>query len=218
MKQLGLAQSIYAQDYDETFPKGYHRLPDGSDYPWYLELAPYTRNVAIFRCPSDRNPMRIGPALSPATRKQIVDFSVSIISNYDIMTPQECYPVRMPELEAPAELISLVDMRDIGAFPGWTGYWGVHPFKISSPLSLYGRQLLSGAEVMSAVEAAEAGKTPPGEGAKFGPRVATRRHTGGENYIFADGHAHWMLFRRTLNPATGGTEGSMWMQPLLRTY
>ena len=41
---------------------------------------------------------------------------------------------------------------------------------------------------------------------------------GGENYIFADGHAHWMMFRRTLNPTTGGTEGSMWMQPLLHQY
>src|SRR5947209_18254465 len=92
MKQLGLAQSMYAQDYDETFAKGYHRLPDGSDYPWYLELAPYARNVSIFRCPSDRKPMMIGQALSAAVRKQMVDFSVSIISNYDIMTPQECYP------------------------------------------------------------------------------------------------------------------------------
>src|SRR6266699_383275 len=96
MKQLGLAQSMYTQDYDETFPKGYHRLPDGTDYPWYLEV--------------------------------------------------------------PAELISLVDMRDIGAWPGWTGYWGVHPFKITSPKGLYGRQLLSGDQVMSALEAAEAGK------------------------------------------------------------
>src|SRR5438876_12224926 len=105
MKQLGTAQMMYTQDYDETFPKGYHRLPDGTDYPWYLEVAPYTRNVSIFRCPSDRKPMMIGQALSAAVRKQMVDFSVSIISNYDIMTPEECYPVRLTELEAPAELI-----------------------------------------------------------------------------------------------------------------
>ena len=114
LKQLGLAQSMYTQDYDETFPKGYHRVPDGSDYPWYLAVAPYTRNVSTFRCPSDRNPMKIAQFLSTSLRKQITDF--------------------------------------------------------------------------------------------------------GENYIFADGHAHWMQFRRTLNPQTGGTEGSMWMQHLLRTY
>jgi prepilin-type processing-associated H-X9-DG protein len=48
-----------------------------------------------------------------------------------------------------------------------------------------------------------------------------RRHSapgGITHYSFADGHAHWMTFRRTLNPATGGTDGSMWMQPLLRDY
>src|SRR5882724_7377777 len=54
MKQMGMAQSMYTQDYDETFPKGFQRVPDGSDYPWYLEVAPYTRSTAIFRCPSDR--------------------------------------------------------------------------------------------------------------------------------------------------------------------
>src|SRR5229473_8398412 len=113
MKQLGLAQSMYTQDYDETLPKGYHRMPDGSDYPWYLEVAPYTRNVSIFRCPSDRHPMLIDQFLSPSLRKQTPDFGVSIISNYDIMTPEECYPMRLADLEAPAELISLVDMRDI---------------------------------------------------------------------------------------------------------
>src|SRR5437764_15272622 len=60
MKQLGTAQMMYTQDYDETFPKAYHALPDGSDWGWYLAIQPYTKNVNIFRCPSDRNPMMIG--------------------------------------------------------------------------------------------------------------------------------------------------------------
>jgi hypothetical protein len=33
--------------------------------------------------------------------------------------------------------------------------------------------------------------------------------------MFADGHAKWMRFRQTLNPE-GGTEGSMWVQVLMR--
>jgi prepilin-type processing-associated H-X9-DG protein len=75
--------------------------------------------------------------------------------------------------------------------------------------------LLSGDQVRSALEQCENGKTPTGEGAKFGPRVATRRHSGGENYIFADGHVHWMHFQQTLN-AEDGTDGSMWVQHLMR--
>jgi prepilin-type N-terminal cleavage/methylation domain-containing protein/prepilin-type processing-associated H-X9-DG protein len=218
MKQLGTAQTMYTQDYDETFPKAYHSLPDGSDYPWYLQVAPYTRNTAIFRCPSDRNPMMMHPFWSRTLRTQIADFGVSIICNYDVMPPTDLQSVRLPELEAPAQLISLVDMRDIGAWRGWTGYWGVMPFKMESPRGRYGRELLTREWVMGPLEAAEAGKTPSGPGAKFAPRVGIGRHNGGENYIFADGHARWMTFQQTLNPTTGGTEGSMWMQHLLREY
>jgi prepilin-type N-terminal cleavage/methylation domain-containing protein/prepilin-type processing-associated H-X9-DG protein len=219
MKQLGTAQSMYAQDYDETMPKAYHALPDGSDYPWYLQVQPYVRNTAIFRCPSDRNPMMIWQFLTPGMRKQVgPDFGVSIICNYDVMPPTDLQSVRLSQIEAPAQLISLVDMRDIGAWPGWTGYWGVMPFQMTERKGLYGRQLLSAEQVNSALEAAEAGKVPRGEGAKFAPRIGTRRHTGGENYIFADGHARWMMFRKTLNPETGGTEGSKWMQHLLSQY
>jgi prepilin-type processing-associated H-X9-DG protein len=209
---------MYAQDYDETMPKAYHQMPDGTNYPWYLQVAPYTKNTAIFRCPSDRNPMLVSTYMSAAMRKQITDFSVSIICNYDVMPPTDLQSVSLSQIEAPAQLISLVDMRDIGAWPGWTGYWGVMPFQMTERKGLYGRQLLSGEQVMKALEAAEAGKVPTGEGAKFAPRVATRRHNGGENYIFTDGHAHWMMFRKTLNPQTGGTEGSMWMQHLLQQY
>src|SRR5438105_15312315 len=35
LKQLGLAQSMYTQDYDETLPKAIHQMPDGSLFPWY---------------------------------------------------------------------------------------------------------------------------------------------------------------------------------------
>src|SRR5260370_3752397 len=190
MKQLGTAQTMYCQDYDETMPKAYNLFPDGTEFPWYLEIQPYVRNTAVFRCPSDRNPMLMSKILTASLRKTLPnDFGVSIICNYDAMPPEDLQSVRLSQFAAPAELISLVDMRDIGAWPGWTGYWGVMPFHQSSPKGLYGRQLLTGDEVASALDAAEAGKSPgTGQGYKFGPRVGTRRHNGGENYIFADGH------------------------------
>src|SRR5258708_11529214 len=110
MKQLGLAQSMYTQDYDETFPKAYNLFPDGTEYPWYLEIQPYTKNTAIFRCPSDRNPMLMSKILTASLRKQITDFGVSIICNYDVMPPEDLRPTRVGQLDAPAQLISLVDM------------------------------------------------------------------------------------------------------------
>src|SRR5207249_1184017 len=159
----------------------YHELRDGSNLPWYYLIQPYAKNVQIFRCPSDRNPMMAGLFLSTAQKKQVgIDFGVSIICNYDVMPPTDLQSVTMGQIEAPAQLISLVDMRDIGAWKGWTGYWGVMPFHKDSPKGKYGREYLTGAEVTTALDAAEAGKAPPGQGEKFGPRVGTRRHTGGE--------------------------------------
>ena len=218
LKQLGTAQMMYAQDYDETYPKAYHSTPNG-DVGWYLLIQPYAKNTKIFRCPSDRNPMMIGQFLTGAYRKTIEDFGVSIIANYDVMPPTDLQSVTVAQVPAPAQLISLVDMRDIGAWKGWTGYWGVMPWHKDSPVGKYGTEYLTGDEVIKALDLAEAGKdASAGQGGKFGPRVGTLRHNGGENYIFADGHARHMRFRQTLNPQTGGTEGSMWMQYVLHEY
>src|SRR2546423_10326922 len=208
MKQLGTAQMMYAQDYDETYPKAYHALPDGNNWYWYLLIQPYAKNVAIFRCPSDRKPMSASLFLTAALKKQVTDFGVSIIANYDVMPPTDLQSARVAQATAPAELISLVDMRDIGAWKGWTGYWGVMPWHQNSPKGKYGTEYLTGDEVMKDLLAAEAGNAATGQGQKFGPRVGTLRHNGGENYIFADGHARHMRVRQTLNPQTGGTEGS----------
>src|SRR5438874_6354630 len=101
LKQLGLAQSMYTQDYDETLPKAIHLLPDGNLFPWPLEVAPYLKNTAVFRCPSDRNPMMINQFLSPALRKTNPDFGLSIICNYDIMPPEDLQAVTLSQLQAP---------------------------------------------------------------------------------------------------------------------
>jgi prepilin-type N-terminal cleavage/methylation domain-containing protein len=217
MKQLGTAQTMYTQDYDETYPQAYHGVP-GGEVPWYVFMQPYIKNTAIFRCPSDKNPFKMAQMLPSAMRKGFTDFSVSIIANYNVMPPTDLQVVTVGQLAAPAQLISFVDMRDIGAWPGWTGYWGVMPHAAESPRGKYGQQFLTGEQVTKALEQAEARKAPTGPGAKFAPRIATRRHNDGETYIFADGHAKWMRFRQTLNPQTGGTEGSMWMQHVLREY
>jgi prepilin-type N-terminal cleavage/methylation domain-containing protein/prepilin-type processing-associated H-X9-DG protein len=215
MRQLATAVMMYTQDYEDTLPRGYLQLPGGGVFPWPLAVAPYVRNTAIFRCPSDRNPMPVKGWLSRAAQKELVDFSLSIIGNYNVMPPEDLDSVRLAEIESPSRLINIVDMRDLRACPGWDGQWGVLPFQQTIRGKLYGTQLLTGAQVQTALEQCENGKTPTGEGAKFAPRVATRRHTGGENYIFADGHARWMRFQQTLGP-DGGTEGSMWVQQLMR--
>lgn len=51
LSQLGLALSMYVQDWDERFP------PEGVE--WEEALWPYVRNGEVFVCPSDRTPPEI---------------------------------------------------------------------------------------------------------------------------------------------------------------
>src|SRR5512147_1672623 len=53
MKQLGTAQMMYAQDYDETFA---FACPDNWwGNTWGNTSQPYIKNAQILRCPSDSN-------------------------------------------------------------------------------------------------------------------------------------------------------------------
>lgn len=58
IKQLSLGMNMYAQDYDETLPRGAHSVDnswDGADdSTWRLMLLPYVKNTQIFQCPSAR--------------------------------------------------------------------------------------------------------------------------------------------------------------------
>jgi prepilin-type N-terminal cleavage/methylation domain-containing protein/prepilin-type processing-associated H-X9-DG protein len=73
VKQIALAQLMYAQDYDETFPaNGGDGWMDGGpisaggftctdadyDYEWQIYMYPYAKNYQIFNCPSSPD---VGP-------------------------------------------------------------------------------------------------------------------------------------------------------------
>src|SRR2546422_168913 len=185
MKQLGTAQMMYTQDYDETYPKAYHSTPNG-DVGWYLLIQPYAKNTKIFRCPSDRNPMMIGQFLTGAYRKTIEDFGVSIIANYDVMPPTDLQSVTVAQVPAPAQLISLVDMRDIGAWKGWTGYCGVRPCctSTSSDPPLLGLSIPLGQTRVWPSLPHQPASTPefgtPPRCSRRGPGRAARRHPGAQ--------------------------------------
>ena len=55
MKQLGLAVTMYAQDYDESLPM-WHWARRDQPQPliWYHALKPDVRNMAVYICPSDK--------------------------------------------------------------------------------------------------------------------------------------------------------------------
>ena len=61
LKQLGLALTMYSQDYDETHPRYYHIPIAGHDdgvssggVCVYSAILPYVKNAQIFQCPSHK--------------------------------------------------------------------------------------------------------------------------------------------------------------------
>jgi len=60
LKQLGLSMMQYKQDYDEAYPLSYPATGPGGTQTtvvgntfWWMDvLAPYTKNIQVFRCPS----------------------------------------------------------------------------------------------------------------------------------------------------------------------
>jgi prepilin-type N-terminal cleavage/methylation domain-containing protein/prepilin-type processing-associated H-X9-DG protein len=54
LKQIGVASVLYADDNDDALPRSTH---EGES--WVQELQPYAGGTNIWRCPSDRHPVRI---------------------------------------------------------------------------------------------------------------------------------------------------------------
>jgi prepilin-type N-terminal cleavage/methylation domain-containing protein/prepilin-type processing-associated H-X9-DG protein len=61
LKQIGLAEKMYEQDYDEVTGTYIQNAPSGvgTDYSWIDILEPYTKNTQIFTCPSNDQEYRL---------------------------------------------------------------------------------------------------------------------------------------------------------------
>jgi prepilin-type N-terminal cleavage/methylation domain-containing protein/prepilin-type processing-associated H-X9-DG protein len=53
LKQIGVAVTMYTQDFDETEPNAYNKW--GTMAGWACEVFPYVKSVGAFACPDDTN-------------------------------------------------------------------------------------------------------------------------------------------------------------------
>ena len=203
LRQMGIAQMNYVEDYDGTMQQAYNGLTSVI-LPWPDLLYPYAKNTALYNCPSAHTPW---PYRSTRLQQTL---ELSYLPNYGYAPPGDVEPQTLADIPDPTNLIAYAEMRDIGEWPGWQGYWGVMPWPSAYKPVL---RRLTYKEVMQGYESAKARKAPSGVGDKMAPRVAAERHNGGANYIFADGHAKWMKFLKTVDPnGMQTTDQWMWMQ------
>lgn len=194
MKNLGLAVTMYAQDYDESFPMWHWgRRSQPQPLIWYHAIKPYTKNLGVFVCPSDKRkildpgwgPEATWPELNGKWTAHIsYGYNEPMLNGNDNGTQKEKGgPTTLAMIPEPASYYIMGDSAS-ALEDGWcvpTG--GRRLFRMAwpdrdqwwteVPLDLTAQQIAD----MS--------------------RYA--RHLGGANLAFCDGHAKWYRSERIIS-------------------
>ena len=228
-KQMGLGITMYAQDYDETYPQAYWYTNDFNGANGYNQwsglINPYVKNWTVFVCPSDPNkgivPTNPGldlqapkisyvanAAVLPRKRRSIDPANVASVSAIDF--PADTIVVA----EMTNTLACINDTSNAGTSSGGyvnKSHRSTNAFMTSvSGGTWKGEDSSQFAPNLSAVYAVTPAlasqawatcKTPGYAGGALQiAYVQPDRHTGGANYTFADGHSKFMRFETTVNP------------------
>lgn len=204
-KQLGLGVMMYVQDYDETYPlAAFWNTKNAFATDFYLWssqrcVQAYMKNVDIYRCPSDSfPPIDTANFYGGGFPKTIPLRPISYMANaitpnltgplYGVNSPRGLFvgstyygtgdaPTTMAAVNAPADVVMLVDGRKeyLGDF------YGCGPYINSEIDWCYasGDDLMWGWEFPLMIYSSATDPT----------YRAWRKHTGGANVAFADGHS-----------------------------
>ncbi len=196
-KQLGLAFMQYTQDNDETLPPQRFGTPIG----WAGEIYPYVKSAGVYDCPDD-------PTRS-VTNNGVTAVPVSYSINFGLQspTPNGNVSLTLAQFNAPASTDLLLEA--IGAIVVVT--------LPDEGTSNYTTNPIGGWESC----ASDGGHDNAGKWGGGAPAYATgpignnttlggtAAHTGGANYVCADGHVKW------LSP---GQVSSGWNAPVATDY
>jgi prepilin-type N-terminal cleavage/methylation domain-containing protein/prepilin-type processing-associated H-X9-DG protein len=193
-RQIGTALMLYVQDYDETYPQEHPSTgnPVVDDNTGQLEaldfgspfdkILPYvgsrdTSRTALFVCPSDPDPH--GKAITDSAGNCVSNGAPppGPLSSY-IINAYYLFGATLAQINEPAQSIYVVERRSEGKS---TDFCDVHyhPWMAES-------------------------EVPTGPADKVNPvAIGSTRHTGGSNYVYADGHSKWQRFENTRKPFDG---------------
>ncbi|MES2465571.1 MAG: DUF1559 domain-containing protein [Armatimonadota bacterium] len=206
-KQLGTAVYQYYQDYDEVGPNGNYLY--GAIGGWAGQVAPYVKNVQLFRCPSDIIDPQPGENPSSYAMNSNLGMGGNGQCNGTIsgVTGQCSQAWPISEMTSPAKTVMFFEVqgnKDInianyneGANPAWPN-WNSSPFG-NGVLDFYspaggGSQGSCPAPGVMALKYATGylgGRDPKTYGVDCLYSGPEGRHSGGANYLMADTHAKW---------------------------
>jgi len=226
-KQLALGFVQYEQDFDEKTPNGAN--PYGGGEGWAGEIYPYVKSAGVFICPDDSTPNFNGSTPFNIS-SYIYNSQVSIV----VGTPGDNPPdsVTLSAYNAPASTVLLAEGQwstgydvtrgysqpitgvaaagddangDNGGSAGGYGTGGAY-----DPSGFNSNNGTAGGTPYT-IKYATGPMVNSTPGAAQGDFTATGRHTGGANYVLADGHAKWFRSSQVsgggLNSAANGDCG-----------
>jgi len=192
LKQMGLAEMAYAQDYDEQFSGAFMLIPGGSPggcggarISFAQLVQPYVKNGGIFNCPdattgstgSCGTPM--GGAWNPNVPKLSYGYNCVLTGNAGTNGGPggDGYGAKMAEVSNPSDTIFISDLKDGQEYNIW---WD------------QGTDIPSG--------------TYYGSGWTFNgsQQLANRRHADGMNILWYDGHVKFQKQTAKQTPLYGG--------------
>ncbi|MDR3710642.1 MAG: DUF1559 domain-containing protein [Capsulimonadaceae bacterium] len=198
LKQLGVGMLQYVQDYDETYPSGLGTWMNGttlvSNYQgWAGQIYPYVKALGIYTCPDD--------TLVSSVNWQA---QMSYAMNYQIMNGiggGAMQGLKASQLTAAANTVALFEAE--GGLANECTVAGPITCDATSPsgdgwptsdLNNNG-DYNNGSTTTAIVYATGQMGTPFTSSADYVPA----RHSGGANWLAADGHVKWLLGTKVSN-------------------
>ncbi|NLO06689.1 MAG: DUF1559 domain-containing protein [candidate division WS1 bacterium] len=123
LKQIALANLMYAQDYDETLVKIYNYSPSPLLYWWFDLLMPYINNYQIIECPSGGWPYSYNGTYRPPGLPAVTTVSYALPSikhdiNHAAITSQS--GATLAVIAEPAGTINFCDSKAHEIYTGGT--------------------------------------------------------------------------------------------------
>lgn len=111
MKQLGTAEAMYLQDYDEKFVIWRYFQPNGDKLTWVELLQPYCKNKQIWICPSDEYAKPIQANQTAGGSSQNSYWLNAYITHWSGLTPGDARfdSIVLASMQYPASTIVVTD-------------------------------------------------------------------------------------------------------------
>jgi prepilin-type N-terminal cleavage/methylation domain-containing protein/prepilin-type processing-associated H-X9-DG protein len=193
LRQIGMAVRMYLQDNDgQCFP---HHLYDADvaangpvislepEKPWTVIFAPYVRNRALFYCPSD-----------PVGRTKTQALDLGTYTQWELPELETAVPGAIAAESYLLNSLLTHQTRQYGRFneARFDGIAG--EVVMMSERNARARDVQENTPMENIQDDYDVWNGVP----QLAEWIAYRRHGGGSNYLYMDGHAKWGRFDRVL--------------------